>query len=60
MKCTAHVFTDNGKKLCRIECQTNLDNSIKNENRIHFEECVLDVIEFNRISEIYRNIARII
>lgn len=60
MKCVATIYRDDGEKICTITAKTNLDNEIKNENRVEFKECTLDVIEFVRIWEVYRNISRCI
>ena len=59
MKAVVEVFDDNGK-IAEITAYTNLDNEIKNQNRIELLPCVLTQTEFVRLYEIYRNIARCI
>ena len=58
MKCIVNIYKDNGEKICEIDATTNLDNTIINKNKIIFKECSLDVIEFNRIYGIYRDVSR--
>lgn len=58
MKCVATIYKDDGEKICTINAKTNLDNEIKNENRVEFERCTLDVIEFVRVWDTYRGISR--
>ena len=60
MKAETTIYTDCGNKLCTIRSFTNKDGEIVNENRIIFENVILDVIEFNTIVDIYKNIARVI